>query len=151
MDLTLNNLQRLICHKTKPTNQQTWHFDVFCDLSECFYFLTPQILLYLHQILDSWQRKTNTIYCGQPSWVSFTILCFIQQSFILSHVSFYSGLPSYLLRSTRTLNSIQICTSAGVLGIQITRSFYNLFPQHWLISYFPIQYDGCQAWIANYC
>ena len=23
MDLTLNNLQRLICHKTQPTNQQT--------------------------------------------------------------------------------------------------------------------------------
>ena len=40
MDLVLNNLQGLICHKNQPTNQQFW--------TDLFVFLTMSDLFTLH-------------------------------------------------------------------------------------------------------
>ena len=44
MDVALNNLQRLICHKTQPTNQptnETSEDEIFEKYVECLY-LPPQ-------------------------------------------------------------------------------------------------------------
>ena len=79
MDLALNNLQRLICHKTKPNKQTnksiTWFCFVFSLVMKCFlHSLVPdptdskysrkyscqEYLVSISKVLSSLSLKENT-------------------------------------------------------------------------------------------
>ena len=52
MDLALNNLQRLICHKTQPTNQPTNHqvlFDVI-QINLCLFLYDRFVLFNMSKV-----------------------------------------------------------------------------------------------------
>ena len=126
MDLALNNLQRLICHKTQPTNQPAIQRTIFFFhlLTYLVYFQFFQRLLFSFFLsfflsfftfssfffLFKKERKNElafflslTIYFPSFSF-SLLFLCFYSMFFLSFFLSFFHSLPpthnTYLLDTT---------------------------------------------------
>ena len=57
MDLALNNLQRLICHKNQPTNQPTWMLIKYMEKK-----LHKNAMCCFEQILEAIPHKTAVVW-----------------------------------------------------------------------------------------
>ena len=77
MDLVLNNLQRLICHKTQTTNNQLQHTDTLKDLLHTQYISTTTtfkaltFLSFKIEIYVNIYALPNIILCYKKSLCNF--------------------------------------------------------------------------------
>ena len=116
MDLALNNLQRLICHKAQTTNQQTWFGSLLWHINRCRVFNAESFSTYILNIYD-------LVWFGLVLWHINHFKLFNARStlYIYWMVFHWSLIDSKSPQVSRTLLSILAVLSNAVIWILSTR------------------------------